>query len=923
MQVFVKYQLFTFHTDIIKNISLQSSGNCLAFSGGLESSTLQILPYSIPQNYSSPEIKDKLIFTPPNKNSIFKKSISLLKWSPNDLYLASACETLLIFHSISSENGPNFIEFKNYKDHPLEITALAWSPDSLRIASSSLSHRIIIRDLTSSDDIIEKVLNLDIKVLGLVWDPLDKYLMGLCADNKLIVWKTKSFEVFKTINLSFSPKPGIEFFHSKREDRKIDWSPDYKYVLSPSLDDKIVPVVCALDRQDFEVKFTFMGPFSSINCIKFNPILFEKSGIVISVFAMGDNDGNISVWGLGDKLINDKPFFLFKSHSNGNELIEDLGWNSQGNLLMATTMKKYVSCILFDEEIFGKPLKNDDAIDYKRGLFGDRLFNKEKMRVFQGVNNNEFRLEKNLKDNIGVFEEGFKINLNQNSLGNENLKTVFTEQKVVVENGKKKIIPQMQKLVEEKEEKKRNLIEIEDDGAISEENIKKKEKKLSNEDKKGKSDPKEKSIELIIKDNFEKTEKALEKPIKINEKPIKIIQKTENLLTKKPEILEKPNDRISPLKKKILKPKTVDSKLLLAERTKERPQTPIKSIESISNPLQISRIAIPDFFITAISAEKSLEFEKRLNEKTRIRCILTRNLLKEILWTDYLEGEILLFEYNSCFLCFYTSKSLLFLINAVSGRRAEYPLFIHELILMKLNEKNELLMIKSDGNLRILNIQRKNEVLMENIMSLVKENIENFPEFKEFPIENVFFDKESMPFITFKPKQSFFFNFELKNWQKIDFEDLEIGGFENSALNRKTLATNKRKNIENIEVFFKKLGENQENSSDFEEKALNIAKLEEKLIFYMNRNEWKGFEIAIKRYLTKLIEEKEIHKIKQIFADLFIEENKGEFMFLRKNVKEIKGFYKELVGFLMGFRGMEEIVKEILQYVELSRVFIE
>jgi hypothetical protein len=242
---------------------------------------------------------------------------------------------------------------------------------------------------------------------------------------------------------------------------------------------------------------------------------------------------------------------------------------------------------------------------------------------------------------------------------------------------------------------------------------------------------------------------------------------------------------------------------------------------------------------------------------------------------------------------------------------------------MKLNEKNELLMIKSDGNLRILNIQRKNEVLMENIMSLVKENIENFPEFKEFPIENVFFDKESMPFITFKPKQSFFFNFELKNWQKIDFEDLEIGGFENSALNRKTLATNKRKNIENIEVFFKKLGENQENSSDFEEKALNIAKLEEKLIFYMNRNEWKGFEIAIKRYLTKLIEEKEIHKIKQIFADLFIEENKGEFMFLRKNVKEIKGFYKELVGFLMGFRGMEEIVKEILQYVELSRVFIE
>lgn len=39
-------------------------------------------------------------------------------------------------------------------------------------------------------------------------------------------------------------------YGSKREDRKIDWSPDYRYILVPTLEDKIVPMVAAIDRND-------------------------------------------------------------------------------------------------------------------------------------------------------------------------------------------------------------------------------------------------------------------------------------------------------------------------------------------------------------------------------------------------------------------------------------------------------------------------------------------------------------------------------------------------------------------------------------------------------------------------------------------------------------------------------------------------
>ena len=71
-----------------------------------------------------------------------------------------------------------------------------------------------------------------------------------------------------------------------------------------------------------------MGPFSSINCVKFNQNLYEYKKNIINIFAQGDNDGNISIWGIGDGYVAKKPFFLFKSHANGNELIEDICWNS-------------------------------------------------------------------------------------------------------------------------------------------------------------------------------------------------------------------------------------------------------------------------------------------------------------------------------------------------------------------------------------------------------------------------------------------------------------------------------------------------------------------------------------------------------------------------------------------------------------------
>lgn len=957
MHIHVKYQIFPFHSEIIRNIALQNNGNLLAFSGGIDSSTLEILPYEICPNYSDSDVKEKIIFTPPNKNSIFKKSISLLKFSPNDEYLATACETLIIYHSITKEMPPSFVEYKNYKDHSLEITALAWSPDSQKIASSSLGHRIVVRDITKTDDSVEKIINLDIKVLGLIWDPLDKYLIGLCGDSRVRIWWTKGWETFKNVNLSFSP--GKPQFNSKREDRKIDFSPDFKYFLIPSLDDKIVPVVCALDRQDFDVKFTYMGPFSSINCIRFSPVLYEKSDAVISVFAMGDNDGNISIWCLGDKLLMDKPFFLFKAHSNGTELIEDLAWNSKGNLLMATTLKRYVSCILFDQENFGRPLKEDEINDYRRGLFGAKTLdiNHSKLKIFKGVKESKF------SNFMGLNESNFNGNNEANELKNQNVqpvKTILTEQKVVIQNGKKKIIPQMQKIVEEKpinindndvkensdilmkkdlleetaennqkneksgklevkEKAGENFIEIEDDLVISkiiEENIDlKSEKEKNSEDLAQKNQ----NVQPIVKKKktLAKNE-ALDKVA--SDKNLEKISDNNKKISKNPITITDKNDKskISPLKK-LNKPKTVDAKsLIISEKPKEK--TPRKSfVEQLpSFSLKIPLVQIPELLIVQMSFDRSLEFEKKNHQITKIRCILQRNNFKEVLWTDILDGELQIFEINANFLCFYTSKSLLFILDAESGRRAELPLFVAELIFLRINEKNDLLLLKSTGELKVFNLQTKKDILSENISFLIKEHASHYPEYKDNLIEFLLLDKNAIPYLSLKPRQLYFFNLTMKMWQRLEIEEFELGLVENGDFGLKaTVIQNKQRSLEKLDNFFEKLtGENISN----EEKG-SVSKLEEKLMFFEMGRDWKNYEENLKRYIVKLIEKREVHKLRQIIVDLFINEQRKEYKFLRENLKEPRKIYQEIMLLVLNAKGMEDVSNEIQQFIELSGCF--
>ena len=55
--------------------------------------------------------------------------------------------------------------------------------------------------------------------------------------------------------------------------------------------------------------------------------------MIFNVFAMGDNDGNISVWKLYKNMNSEdmKAIKLFKSHQDSREMIEDISWSQDVN----------------------------------------------------------------------------------------------------------------------------------------------------------------------------------------------------------------------------------------------------------------------------------------------------------------------------------------------------------------------------------------------------------------------------------------------------------------------------------------------------------------------------------------------------------------------------------------------------------------
>ena len=150
---------------------------------------------------------------------------------------------------------------------------MSWSPDSAQIAYGGVSRKSCIK-VKNIETGATREVPISLTVCSISFDPFGKYLLLLLRNNILYVHNANSLEKVKEVALS----PGAsekESIATVKENRIMSWSPDFNFLVCPSLDDNKVSLAINISRGGgFRVKNVFFGHISSISSAKFNPTLY-------------------------------------------------------------------------------------------------------------------------------------------------------------------------------------------------------------------------------------------------------------------------------------------------------------------------------------------------------------------------------------------------------------------------------------------------------------------------------------------------------------------------------------------------------------------------------------------------------------------------------------------------------------------------
>ena len=195
---------------------------------------------------------------------------SALAWSNDGAYLALGSNNLEIWKF----DGKKMTPVKNYSEDFFDVKIVSWSPDSINVAYGGLSRKNCIK-IKNIQTGATKDLAIPLAVCSISFDPFGKYLLLLLRNNILYIYNASSLSKVKEVPLSPNTNKK-ESINTVRDIRGMGWSPDFNYLVCPSLDDSKVSVAVNLSRSGgFRFKQGFLGHVSSISCAKFNPNLYE------------------------------------------------------------------------------------------------------------------------------------------------------------------------------------------------------------------------------------------------------------------------------------------------------------------------------------------------------------------------------------------------------------------------------------------------------------------------------------------------------------------------------------------------------------------------------------------------------------------------------------------------------------------------
>ncbi|MDQ6642958.1 MAG: TIR domain-containing protein, partial [Chloroflexota bacterium] len=196
-----------------------------------------------------------------------QSTVYAVSWSPDGHYIASGGPGTSV-HVWDAATGNTILTYRNHSD-PSGIFALAWSPDGTRIASScsGIDKTIQISNATTGESILAyeghfnrvHVLTRMTIVLtlgALAWSPDSKRMASGGDDKRVHVWDaTTGDNIFTYLD------------HSKQIG-SVAWSPDGMYIASAGYDEKTVRIWNAATGHNISI---YLGHSSTVRKVAWSP----------------------------------------------------------------------------------------------------------------------------------------------------------------------------------------------------------------------------------------------------------------------------------------------------------------------------------------------------------------------------------------------------------------------------------------------------------------------------------------------------------------------------------------------------------------------------------------------------------------------------------------------------------------------------
>jgi WD40 repeat protein len=258
--------LYTYrgHKGSVTAVTWSPSGNHIASAGTLDSSV---------QVWNANTGTRIFLFATEDQR------VDALAWSPDSIRIAAALgsDTVNVWSIETGDLSP--ISFSQHEDTN-DARALAWSPDGSKIAavsndlagSGTRVHYVQVRSVTTGK------LSLTYKghtqtVLTLAWSPDGKYIASGGADGIVQVWDATRGYTYVT------------YAGHSAEVNAVAWSPDRSQIASGGADGTVQVWEAATGR----LLFTYRGQVGGVNTVAWHG----------SRIASGGADGTVQVWSFG------------------------------------------------------------------------------------------------------------------------------------------------------------------------------------------------------------------------------------------------------------------------------------------------------------------------------------------------------------------------------------------------------------------------------------------------------------------------------------------------------------------------------------------------------------------------------------------------------------------------------------------------